>query len=180
MGERGEALIIVIVIIISVGLLFGYPLMTIADRADDISQSKAQAATAEYVDTICSTGKFTPEAYSAYRQELSSDGNLYDVEIVVKVLDENPGKKSVQTTREKIGENWYYYIYTAQVLDVIDPDSGTPQTYYLKEGDIVSIQYKNSSPTMSQQLNSGFYSVLGDNTYTNSGGSSGMVRTTGN
>ena len=36
-----------------------------------------------------------------------------------QILDENPGKKTTQTQREKIGENVYYSVYTSQIYQKI-------------------------------------------------------------
>lgn len=175
----GDTLITVIAIALAAVLMFVFPLMTMSDRTDDVSQLTVQTATSDFVDTIRSTGKITPDNYTSFIQNITSTGNTYDVEIEVKVLDENPGKKSVQTNREMIGEDLYYSIYTSQILDVIDPDGGTPKTYGLKEGDIVSVKVKNTNQTMSQQLKNFFYTVTGNNTYTIAASAAGMVNTTG-
>lgn len=92
MGERGDTLIIVIVIGLSVILMFIFPLMTMGDRADDITQATVDAATREFVDNVCTKGKITPEDLTTFRQKINSTGYLYVVEIQVKVLDENPSK----------------------------------------------------------------------------------------
>ena len=52
----------------------------------------------------------------------------------LQVLDENPGKKTTQAESTKIGENVYYTMYTSQILDTINPSSGTTKTLALKEG----------------------------------------------
>ena len=59
----------------------------------------------------------------------------------VKVLDEKPGKKTTQTTRDKIGENVYYSVYTSQIKDKLEKDG----VYKVKEGDIVSVNVKNTN-----------------------------------
>ena len=42
----------------------------------------------------------------------------------INVLDENPGKKASQAVEKKIGENVYYTMYTSQIMDQINPESG--------------------------------------------------------
>ncbi len=168
-------------LIVLVGIvMFVFPLMTMADRADDVSQLTVETATTDFADEIRSTGKITPEEYNSFVQTINSTGNLYDVEIQVMVLDENPGKKTVQVEREKIGENVYYSVYTSQILDVIAPETGTPKPYKLKEGDRISVKVKNTSQTLAQQLKNFFYTVIGNDTYTIAAQSAGIVSTTGN
>ncbi len=113
----GDSLGTVIVIAIAAILMFVFPVMTMADRTDDVSQLTVQTETTEFVDEIRTTGKITPEKYDQFVQSITSTGNLYDVDIEVKVLDENPGKKSVQVQRDKLGENYYFEVFNSQVME---------------------------------------------------------------
>lgn len=179
MGENGDTLIIVIVIALSVILMFIFPLMTMGDRADDITQATVEAATREFVDNVCTKGKITPDDLTTFRQKINSTGYLYDVEIQVKVLDENPGKKSVQVNRDKIGENLYYTVETSQITDIVEPETGTPKPYLLKEGDLIYVNVRSASQGIARQLKNFFYTVIGDDTYDIAASESGMSRTTG-
>ena len=176
-----DTLITVIAIALAAVLMFVFPLMTMSDRTDDVAQLSVETATADFVDTIRTTGRITPDNYSNFVQNITATGNTYDVEIEVQVLDENPGKKAEQAEATVIGENVYYSIYTSQILDVIAPDDGTtkPSNYNLKEGDIVSVKVRNTNLTLSQQLKNFFYTVTGNNTYTIAAESAGMVNATG-
>lgn len=178
-GEIGESFIFVIAIILSTILMFAFPLMTMSDRTDDVVQLTLDTATTEFVNVIIITGKITPDNYDKFLQNITATGNTYDVEIEVQVLDENPGKKATQTSKTTIGENVYYSIYTSQILEVISPDGGTPKTYGLKEGDIISVKVKNTNQTLSQQLKNFFYTVTGKNTYTIASEHAGIVKATG-
>ena len=175
----GDTLITVIAIALAAVLMFVFPLITMSDRTDDVAQLTVETATTDFVDTIRTTGKITPDSYSTFMQNITSTGNTYDVEIEVQVLDENPGKKTTQTNRTTIGENVYYSIYTSQILDIVDPDNGTPRTYGLKEGDFVSVKVRNTNQTMSQQLKNFFYTVTGNDTYTIAAEHGGIVSATG-
>lgn len=175
-----DTLITVIAIGLAAILMFVFPLMTMSDRTDDVAQLSVETATADFVDTIRSTGRITPDNYNSFLQNITATGNTYEVEMEVKVLDENPGKKTEQATSTVIGENVYYSIYTSQILDVVDPDDGsTPSNYNLKEGDIISVKVRNTNLTLSQQLKNFFYTVTGNDTYTIAAESAGMVNTTG-
>ena len=175
----GDTLITVIAIALAAVLMFVFPLMTMSDRTDDVSQLTVETATTEFVDDIRTTGKLTMDKYSQFVENISATGNSYDVEMELQVLDENPGKKTTQAEATKIGENVYYTMYTSQILDTINPESGVTKTLALKEGDIFSTSVKNSNTTMSQQLKNFFYSVTGNDTYTIAAEHGGIVTANG-
>ena len=177
----GDTLITVVAIFLAAILMFVFPLMSISERNDDISLLSVQTATVEFVDNIRSTGKITLDNYDKYIQTLSATGNSYDIEMSVKVLDENPGKKGAETSVTKIGENIYYTIYTSQIEQElgIGKDSPTSTTKLLKEGDIVSVSVKNTNITIAQMLKNFFYSISGNDTYSIEASHSGVVMTNG-
>jgi hypothetical protein len=171
----GDTLITVTAIFLAAILMFVFPLMTISERNDDISEMAVQTATVEFVDNIRQTGKITQENYDSYIQTLSATGNSYDVEMEVKVLDENPGKKTSQVSSDKIGENVYYSEYTSQITDALS-SSGKR---VLKEGDIVSVSVKNTNTTIGQMLKNFFYSISGNDSYQIEASHSGVVMANG-
>mgnify|MGYP004546523817 FL=1 len=171
----GDSLGTIVAIGIAAVLMFVFPVMTMADRTDDVSQLTVQTETTEFVDEIRTTGKITPERYDRFIQAINSTGNLYDVEIEIKVLDENHGKKSVQVQRDKLGENYYFEVFNSQVMEKIDKN----ESYLLKEGDIVAVKVKNTSQTISQQFKNFFYTVIGNDTYTIAADHGGIVTATG-
>ena len=169
-----DTLITIIGIALAAVLMFVFPLMTMSDRTDDVSQLTVETATTEFVDNIRTTGKITENRYSKFIENISSTGNTYNVEMEVKVLDENPGKKTTQTSVDKIGENVYYSMYTSQILEQLDKGA-----IKLKEGDIVSVNVKNTNQTLAQQLKNFFYKVVGNDTYTIAASHGGIVTATG-
>ena len=169
-----DTLITIIGIALAAVLMFVFPLMTMSDRTDDVSQLTVETATTEFVDNIRTTGKITEDRYSKFIENISSTGNTYNVEMEVKVLDENPGKKTTQTSVDKIGENVYYSMYTSQILEQLDKGA-----IKLKEGDIVSVNVKNTNQTLAQQLKNFFYKVVGNDTYTIAASHGGIVTATG-
>ena len=174
----GDTLITVIAIVLAAVLMFVFPLMTMSDRTDDISQLSVETATTDFVDDVRTTGKLTMDKYSSFVEQLSATGNSYDVEMQVQVLDENPGKKTAQTTYEKIGENVYYTEYTTQIMEDLN-DSTNNNTKYLKEGDIVSVNVKNTNTTISQLLRNFFYRVTGNDSATIGASNGGIVTVNG-
>ena len=173
-----DTLITIIAIFLAAILMFVFPLMTMSDRTDDVSQLSVQTATTEFVEDIRTTGRITLDKYGKFVEEIAATGNAYDVELEVQVLDENPGKKTSQANTKKIGENVYYSMYTSQILEQLG-DASSNRILALKEGDIVSASVKNTNLTLSQQLKNFFYTVTGNNTYTIAAEHSGIVTTNG-
>lgn len=169
----GDTLITVVAIVLAATLMFVFPLMTMSNRADDVSQLSVQSLTTQFVDDVRTTGKITSDKYNKFVENIHSTGNTYDVEIEVKVRDENPGKKTTQANSKKIGEDVYYSIYTTQIENTLRKNNA----YNLKEGDIVSVSVKNTNTTMSQQLSGGTSTQL---TGTIAGEASGIVTANGN
>ena len=181
-----DSLITIVAIFLAVILMFIFPLMSIADRNDDIAETTVQAAVTEFVDTAKSTGKITAGEYSKFLSKIEATGNTYDVELEVKVLDENVGKKSAWTNGTVIGENVYYSVYTTQILSYIaDYDDASGSTvagggvYTMKEGDIISVSVKNKNTTLSQTIRGVFYSMTGNGSYQISAQASGLVAANG-
>lgn len=170
-----DTLITIIAIALAAILMFVFPLMTMSDRTDDVSQLAVEAATTDFVDKARTTGKITKANYDEFLQTITSTGNTYDVELAVQVKDTNLGKKVSQAQADKIGENVYYSIYTSQIQDQINRNGA----YYCKEGDIISASVKNTNQTISQQLKNFFYTVTGNDAYTIAAESAGIVTANG-
>ena len=175
----GDTLITVIAIILAAVLMFVFPLMTMSDRTDDVSQLAVETATTEFVDDVRTTGRLSMDKYRSFVETMSATGNTYDVEMEAQILDENPGKKTTQAEPNKIGENVYYTMYTSQIMDAINPTNGQTRTLALKEGDIFSVNVRNTNTTLSQQLKNFFYSVTGNDTYTIAAEHAGIVTANG-
>ena len=175
----GDTLITVVAIGLAAVLMFVFPLMTMSDRTDDVSQLAVETATTDFVDDVRTSGKLSMDKYSKFVETISSTGNSYDVEMEINVLDENPGKKASQAVEKKIGENVYYTMYTSQIMDQINPKSGDTKTLALKEGDMFTASVKNTNTTLSQQLKNFFYSVTGNDTYTIAAEHGGIVTANG-
>ena len=176
----GDTLITVIAIVLAAVLMFIFPLMTMSDRTDDVSQLSVETATTEFVDDVRTTGRLSIDKYNTFVQTLAATGNSYEVEMELQVLDENPGKKTTQTESTKIGENVYYTMYTSQIMDEIDrTENGKNVVLALKEGDIFSTSVRNTNSTLSQQLKNFFYKVTGNDTYTIAAEHAGIVTANG-
>lgn len=170
-----DTVVTVVAIFLAAILMFIFPLMSTADRTDDISTQAVDTATTEFVDQIRSTGKITQNDYDNFVQTISSTGNAFDVELEVQILDDNPGKKVTEAEMTKVGENYYYSKYTSQILDQVNSNG----VMYLKQGDIVSVTVKNTNRTISAILKDFIYSVTGNNSATITARHSGIVNVNG-
>lgn len=166
----------IIGIVIAAILMFIFPLITMSDRTDDVSQLTVEIATTEFVDDIRETGKITPDKYSKYIENIGSTGNTYNIELEVKVLDENPKRKTIEANGTmETTDNVYYSVYNSQIENVLNQNN----EYLLKEGDIIIISAKNTNQTISQQLKNFFYTVVGRDTYIIASSHGGLVTANG-
>ena len=100
----------------------------------------------------------------------------YNIDMEVKYLDENPGKKLTQANYTKIGENVYYSEYTSQILNKLDSTSGK---ITLKEGDRIYVEVSNENSTAAQTIKSSFLSFSNEGEKVIKADSSGMVTVNG-
>lgn len=170
----GDSAMVIVAIFLAAILMFVFPLMTMADKKDDVSVLEAQKATTEFVDSIKTTGLITQAGYENFTTALAATGNAFDINIEVQRLDENPAKKqtAVYTT---IGDNVYYTVYTTQILDTINKGNNLA----LNEGDIVSVSVENTNVTIGQELRNFLYKVTGNKSGTVTASDSGIVTTNG-
>lgn len=172
-----DTLITVVAILLAVVLLVVIPLQVTSQRVDTMSKLDVDTLTSNFVDKIRTVGGLTKDDYNNFTQTLTATGNTYDVNMEFKILDENPGKKTTQTVRDKIGENVYYSVYTSQIEQGIEDSKDNK--YSLKEGDIVSVTVRNTNLTIGQQLKNFAYKIVGNDTYTISASKSGLVVSNG-
>ena len=170
-----DTVVTVIAIFLAAILMFIFPLMSTADRTDDISNQAVDTATTEFVDEIRSTGKITQDNYDSFVQVISSTGNAFEVEIEVQILDDNPGKKVTEAEMTKVGENYYYSQYTSQILNDVNDDG----VMFLKEGDIVTVTIRNTNRTIATILKDFVYRVTGNNSASITAQHSGIVNVNG-
>lgn len=175
----------VIGILIASIIMFIVPLILIADRSDDISQLIAQTATSEFVDEVIKSGKITAKRYQEFVNALASSGNTFEIDMEVKILDENTSKIVTDADVSKIGTNSYYSIYTSQIEEKI-AISGTEDkkddvfgVLALKQGDKISVTVRNESATLSQLLKSFYYNASGSDIHIIAATGSGIVAVDG-
>lgn len=170
-----DTLITIVAILLAAILMFLFPLLAVSEQSDNIAQLSVQSSTTEFVDNARSIGKITMDDYTTLVTSTAATGNSYDIEMEIKVLDENIGKKSAWTQGTVIGENVYYSIYTSQIVEVLQEKG----VYTMKEGDIFSASVKNTNQTMSQTIRSIFYSISGSDIYSIAAHHTGVVTANG-
>lgn len=101
-------------------LVFIVPMVALTYRVDNVAQENIQLIVDEFVIDVANTGVLNTRKYKDFEGKLNATGeNLYDIEIELQYLDENPGKKTAQANYTKIGENVYYSEYNTQILPKI-------------------------------------------------------------
>ena len=68
----GESVITIVAIFLAAVLMFVFPLVSVSERNDDISQLAVQSATSEFTDDIRTTGTITQAKYDAFLTTLSA------------------------------------------------------------------------------------------------------------
>ena len=138
----------VIGIILAAIIMFIVPLILISERNDDLSQMIASSATADFVNNVVKTGKITTDNYQNLVLSLQSSGNSYDIDLEVKILDENASKVVTDADVKSVGNNAYYSIYTTQIEDRLQRSSANSDLNYngkliLKQGDVITVTVKS-------------------------------------
>ena len=172
----GDSFVTIIAIFLAAILMFIFPLMSISERTDDVSQLSVQTATTEFVDKVRTTGKLTLDDYDKYMQTITSTGNSFEVSMQAQILDENPGVKTTQAETTKLGENVYYNLYTSQIESRLN-DNTNRITF--KEGDRFSVTVKNTNTTIAQILRNFLYRIAGNDTYQIAAQPAGIVTVNG-
>ena len=172
-------LMTVLALFIATILVFIFPLMSLTERNDDISQTIVQTATTEFVDKISLSGSIKPSDYEEYIQKIESTGNTFDVQIEVQHLDENFSKKNSTTAKDLIGENERYSTFGTEILDNMYLEDGSSQNYILKKGDNVIVTARNTNKTMAETLRTFVYKITGKGTYQVIASSSSMISNDG-
>lgn len=172
-----ETLITVIAIFVAVILMFVFPLMSVSERTDDISELAVQTATTDFVNKVKTSGVITLQNYNNYMQTLNATGNTYDVELELKILDENLSSKVLSANAQKIGENIYYSVYTSQIENQLKNNAN--HKYILKEGDKINVTVKNTNVTIAQMLKNFFYRITANDSYQIAASAAEMITVNG-
>jgi polyhydroxyalkanoate synthesis regulator phasin len=147
-----DNLSIVISMILLVVLIVIFPLYNHFERQDDMSYNVVLKATTNFVDEVVNSGYIDQETYDKYVSDLSTTGNLYDVELEVHK------KRYVKELTTGEYEEQYEIDYNddifAQIIDTVTEVNSLEQkkvvngSYLLNAGDKFYVKTKNASTTM--------------------------------
>lgn len=171
-SEKGEALgdtlIMMFVILLAAAVLFIFPLMSISNQDDKIAYNKAYTTLVDFTNNAATVRKIDTDNLSSFVEELSATGNVYEVQVEVQRLDQNPSKKVTQVETTKIGENLYYTEYYTFYTNDVPAGTGAgsePSIYNIKlgSGDIVTVKIKKTNITIFEQWKGFFLQTTGRN-----------------
>lgn len=141
-GNRGASTAtIIIAIFISAGIMFVLPLMIMASKQDKAATLAAQTAVTEAVNEWATKGVITQNDIDNLQLKLNAIGQAYDMEIEVRILDENAVKKATDNIKNS---GVYITKYTAQIKDELP--------IYLNEKDTITIIATAVGESVSDQL----------------------------
>ena len=179
----GDTIVTIVAIFIVAALMLLYPLLVMSENNERVTRLAAQTITSEFVDTVTTRGEIRQSDYDEFIQRLYATGNTFDIEIEIRHLDENPGKKTVITTSDAIGENLTFSVFTSTILDEImrsDAERGDGNGgYVLRTGDTIIVSVSNTNRTIAQLLRDFFYSIVGRSDHQIQATFSGMVMNNG-
>lgn len=172
-----DTLMSIIGIFLAIVIMFVFPLMELAGKGDEVSQTVVEVAVADFVNTVATTGQITWSDYNKLLQKLYSTGNSFDIQIEAQILDDNPRRATTTASSNVLGEYKYYSVYTNTILSELEKSENSK--YQLKNDDYIIVSVKNTNTTMGTQLKNLLYNLIGKDTYTIGTSSSALVLNTG-
>ncbi len=172
-----DTLMSIIGIFLAIVIMFVFPLMELAGKGDEVSQTVVEVAVSDFVNTVATTGQITWSDYNKLLQKLYSTGNSFDIQIEAQILDDNPRRATTTASSNVLGEYKYYSVYTNTILSELEKSENSK--YQLKNDDYIIVSVKNTNTTMGTQLKNLLYNLIGKDTYTIGTSSSALVLNTG-
>ena len=166
-----------IALFVAAVFLFVVPLVTLTTRNDNVVQEDVNLIVKEFVTDIKNTGVLTQEKYQSFQNKLAATGNTYNIDMEIKHLDENPGKKLTQANYSKIGEDVYWSEYTSQIIETLE--SSNDSTITLKKGDRIYVSVSNQNSTAAQTLQISTLKIANDGEQVIKADDDGMVKVDG-
>ena len=172
-----DTLMSIIGIFLAIVIMFVFPLMVLAGKGDEVSQTVVEVAVSDFVNTVATTGQITWSDYNKLLQKLYSTGNSFDIQIEAQILDDNPRRATTTASSNVLGEYKYYSVYTNTILSELEKSENSK--YQLKNDDYIIVSVKNTNTTLGTQLKNLLYNLIGKDTYTIGTSSSALVLNTG-
>lgn len=141
-----DSLSIIFAVIISLLLMFLFPMIDTWEMQDNLSYVVVYSAVTDFVDTIRNTGYITAEAYDAFLTKINATGNTFSVSLEHREFNEDLDA--------------YLNTYTNEILKAVDGDEGV---YKLDKYDYFYVTVKNTNRTQATVLSDFLSSHAGDN-----------------
>lgn len=171
-----DTLMSIIGIMLAVILMFIFPLMVLAGNNDEIAQTIVEIAVSDFVNQVATKGKITRNDYNALIQKLGATGNTYDIQIEVKILDDNPRRVTTTSNPNLSGEYKYYSVYTSTIMYDVNRNS----EFLLKNDDYIIVTAKSTNQTMGTLLKNFIYKVIGKGAATIGTSATAVILNAGN
>lgn len=138
-----DSLAIVFAILVSIILMFLFPLLDTWELQDNLSYATTYAAVVDFVDTVRNVGYITDESYYNFESKLMMTGNTFSVRMEHrKFIEDN-------TVRD------YLNTYTNEIMDELkDPTDGI---YKLNQYDYFYVTIKNTNKTQATVIRKFLY-----------------------
>ncbi len=152
-----ETLSKVFALIITVLLLYIFPVENMLTRQDDITKVYVLNETAEFVDSVRNLGYITPVMYRQFSQVLSATGNRYVIMMEHRHINIQPIYTDPDdiTSFQHDYSTHYQTFYNDDILKTLFPELNPPPAdtnYYLSKGDLFSVQVVNDNKTIATRV----------------------------
>ena len=149
-----DSLSIVFAMIVSLILMFLFPMIDSWSLQDNLSYVVCYAATVDFVDTARNTGYISQELYDSFLSKLLATGNTYDITMEHREFNEDL----------KAYLNTYTYEILNDIEKGIKDKDGNPQhVHKMDKQDYFYVTIKNTNRTQASLLSDFFSSSTGTN-----------------
>ncbi|MBR4110902.1 MAG: hypothetical protein IKK43_04375 [Clostridia bacterium] len=131
-----DSLAIVFAILVSIILMFLFPLLDTWELQDNLSYATTYAAVVDFVDTVRNVGYISPEAYYNFESKLMMTGNTFSVRLEHRKFIEDGGV------------NDYLNTYTNEIMAKLDAG----EIYPLNQWDYFYVTIKNTNKTQASVI----------------------------
>ncbi|MBO5141586.1 MAG: hypothetical protein J6C46_01075 [Clostridia bacterium] len=151
-----DSLSIIFAVIISLLLMFLFPMIDTWEMQDNLSYVVVYSAVTDFVDTVRNSGVITEEAYEAFSSKIHATGNTYSITMEHREFNEDIKA--------------YLNTYTNEILDAIEKgkkdeldNDKIDYSYKLDKYDYFYVTVKNTNRTQATILTDFLSSNAGEN-----------------
>ncbi|MFZ5988350.1 MAG: hypothetical protein ACOYWZ_14655 [Bacillota bacterium] len=169
----GSSLSKIVALLLSVLLLFIFPILNMFEKQDDTTQVFVLTETTKFVDSVRSLGYITPTMYREFTNKLAATNNIYEIEMEHYHRKFDPiyeydysAPAPTPTFMNDFNVNYRAY-YTDDIMDVLfpatpttSPTSSVKDSYYkMSKGDYFAVKVKNKNKTIATKIQEMLYNA---------------------